>query len=74
VVVVPQDAVQTVDGHPSVFVAESGGRFSPRPVVLGAEEGGLVEVTSGVASGERIAVKGGFALKSEWLEASGGQR
>ena len=71
VIVLPQDAVQTVDGRPSVFVASGEGRFSLRPVELGAEEGGVVEVTAGVTAGERVAVKGSFALKSEWLKAAG---
>ncbi len=71
VVVVPQAAVQTVDGRPSVFVAGSGGRFTPMPVELGSEADGLVEVTSGLSAGQRVAVSGSFALKSEWLKLAG---
>ena len=73
VIVIQQDAVQTVDGRPSVFVAGSAGRFTPRAVQLGKEERGQVEVTDGLAAGDRIAVKGTFALKSEWLGTSAAQ-
>ena len=72
VVVVPQAAIQTIDGRPSVFVAEGTGRFAPKPVTLGAEQDGLVEIGSGLDSGQRIAVSGSFVLKSELLKASAG--
>lgn len=72
VVVVPQAAIQTIDGRPSVFVAEDTGRFAPKPVTLGAEQDGLVEIASGLAPGQRIAISGSFVLKSELLKASAG--
>jgi cobalt-zinc-cadmium efflux system membrane fusion protein len=73
VVVVPRGAVQTIEGRPSVFVAEAGGRFVPRAITLGAEADGLVEAASGLAVGERVAVAGAFALKSELLKSAGGE-
>ena len=70
-IVVPQAAIQTIDGRPAVFVAEAEpGRFKPRTVTLGAEADGLVEIASGVAAGERVVVAGSFVLKSEMLKAS----
>ena len=70
-IVVPQAAIQTIDGRPSVFVAEAEpGRFKPRTVTLGAEADGLVEIATGVAAGERVVVAGSFVLKSEMLKAS----
>ncbi len=72
VLVVPPTAIQTVDGRPSVFVDEGSGRFALRPVTLGAEQDGLVEIASGLDPGERIAVSGSFVLKSELLKSSAG--
>lgn len=66
VLAVPRKAVLTVEGKPLVFVQEGGG-FVKRAVELGASGGGLVEVRSGLAAGEKVAVDGGFLLKSELL-------
>lgn len=66
VLAVPRKAVLTVEGRPLVFVQEGGG-FAKRAVELGASGGGLVEVRSGVAAGDKVAVDGGFLLKSELL-------
>ncbi|PZO01103.1 MAG: efflux RND transporter periplasmic adaptor subunit [Alphaproteobacteria bacterium] len=62
--VVPADAVQTVDGVPSVFVVEDGG-FRPRPVVTGAIAEGRIAIVSGLTGTERIAGRGAFLLKAE---------
>jgi cobalt-zinc-cadmium efflux system membrane fusion protein len=66
---VPSSAVQEIDGKPLVFV-QDGSSFVRRAVVLGAEAGGLVEVRSGLAEGERVAAAGSFLLKSELLKGS----
>lgn len=65
VVVLPRDAVTTVDGKHTVFVARDATSVEPRTVVVGAQDGVKVEVTSGLTPGERVCVKGVFALKSE---------
>jgi cobalt-zinc-cadmium efflux system membrane fusion protein len=70
VVVVPVDAIQTIDGRPSVFVAEPGGRFRPRAIDAGQAIAGMVDVRSGLRAGERIAATGSFVLKSELLKAA----
>ncbi|RZJ01193.1 MAG: efflux RND transporter periplasmic adaptor subunit [Brevundimonas sp.] len=62
--VVPLDAVQTVEGAPSVFVVEDGG-FRARPVVTGRTSDGRVEILSGLTGSERIAGVGAFLLKAE---------
>ncbi|HEX8028554.1 MAG TPA: efflux RND transporter periplasmic adaptor subunit, partial [Vicinamibacterales bacterium] len=72
VIVVPQGAIQTIDGRQSVFVADGHGRFAPRAVKLGAEQDGLVEVTEGLEAGQQIAVSGSVILKSELLKTSAG--
>jgi cobalt-zinc-cadmium efflux system membrane fusion protein len=70
VVVVPQGAIQTIDGQPTVFVADADGRFRPRAIDTGQEAGGMVDVRSGLGAGERIAITGSFVLKSELLKAA----
>ena len=69
-VVVPVDAIQTINGRPAIFVAEPDGRFRPRAVDTGATIEGMVEVRSGLRAGERIAVAGSFVLKSELLKST----
>lgn len=72
VLVVPQGAVQAIDGRPTVFLAEGDGRFTPKTVEAGPAQDGKVEITSGLAAGQRIATGGSFALKSEWLKPVAG--
>lgn len=62
--VVPRDAIQTVNGKPSVFVAQDGG-FKAHPVTTGKEDSLNVEIVSGLKPGEVIATKNTFALKAE---------
>lgn len=69
-VVVPEKAIQEMDGKPHVFVAGAKGRFEKREVALGASSEGLVEVRSGVTAGEKVATEGSFLLKSQLLSAS----
>jgi cobalt-zinc-cadmium efflux system membrane fusion protein len=63
-VFVPRAALQTVDGKAVVFVRTSGG-FQKRIVTTGRSDEQAVEITSGLSSGERIAVKNTFLLKAE---------
>lgn len=65
VLVIPEEALQDMDGKKVVFVAEKAGEFTPRPVQTGRSAGGMVEVVSGLKEGESCAVKGSFILKSE---------
>ncbi|WP_198919378.1 efflux RND transporter periplasmic adaptor subunit [Pseudomonas chlororaphis] len=63
-VTVPQEAIQTVEDKPSVFVRVADG-FQVTPVVLGGSEGGFVEVREGLPAGAQVATSGSFILKSE---------
>lgn len=65
VLVVPEDALQDLDGKKVVFVAEEESEFVARAVQTGRTAGGMVEIVSGLNEGERYAVKGAFILKSE---------
>ena len=64
-VVIPREAATSVDGKPTVFVATDDTSVEPRTIVLGSRDGTRVEVRQGLEAGERVVVKGVFALKSE---------
>ena len=65
VLVVPIDAVATLNGQQVVFVpADEPNGFRPQPVSLGRRAGGFFEVRSGLTEGARLAVSGAFTLKS----------
>jgi RND family efflux transporter MFP subunit len=67
VVAIPDDAVQTIEGEPVVFVPVEGeeGTFAKRPVKVGPAVGDLVPVLSGLKEGEKVVTEGAFVLKSE---------
>jgi RND family efflux transporter MFP subunit len=66
--VIPQSAVQRIEGQTLVFVAtDEPGVFRPAFVTLGARARGKVEVRDGLVEGEQVVVSGGFTLKSELL-------
>lgn len=60
----PADAVQSVDGMSSVFVVEATG-FRARPVVTGRTAGDRIEIVSGLTGDESVAGRGAFLLKAE---------
>lgn len=64
-ILLPRDAVTSIDGKATVFVAHDATSVEPRTVTTGARDGTRVEITEGVQPGERVAVSGVFALKSE---------
>ena len=63
-VIVPSEAIQTVEGRPVVFVVEAGG-FRAKPITPGRVAAGSTEILRGLAGTERIAGKGAFLLKAE---------
>lgn len=63
-VTVAADAVQTVEGKPTVFVKVDGG-FQGRPVKLGRTDGQRVEIVDGLQAGEPYAAQGSFVIKAE---------
>ena len=62
--VVPEDAVQRIDGRDVVFARTQTG-FRVQPVVVGARSAGRILVLSGLAAGDRIATRNAFFLKAE---------
>jgi len=65
---VRSDALQTFRDWQVVFV-RYGNLFEVRPVELGAEADGWVEVLSGVQPGERYAAENSFTVKADILKA-----
>lgn len=76
-VVISDIAVQSEEEESLVFVERTTGRYQRRPVQLGYhdERSHQVEVTSGLAAGERIVTEGAFYVRAasapEELEAEG---
>lgn len=64
VIVLPEDAVQQVEGRDVVFVQVQGG-FQAVPVSIGTRSGGRIEITRGLRTGQVVATAGAFALKSQ---------
>lgn len=60
----PRAALQMITGEPAVFVRTQDG-FVKRKVETGASDDESVEIVSGVAPGETIAVSNTFVLKAE---------
>jgi cobalt-zinc-cadmium efflux system membrane fusion protein len=63
-VAVTADALQRIRDWDVVFLAD-GNRFEAQPVELGHSDGTRVEVTSGLAAGQRYVSAGSFILKAE---------
>lgn len=69
-VVIPQDAVQDLNGKKVVFTPGSKeGEFLARPVQIGERSTGLVQVTQGLNPGERVVTKNAFLIKSQAMKA-----
>jgi cobalt-zinc-cadmium efflux system membrane fusion protein len=62
--VVPEEAVQRIDGRDVVFARTQTG-FTVQPVVVGSRSGGRSLVLSGLTAGEKIATRNAFFLKAE---------
>lgn len=63
VLVVPSQALQSMDGETVVFV-RTGDRFLRRPVAIGSTVDGAVEIVRGLQEGDVVATAGAFLLKS----------
>ena len=72
-VIVPQSAIQTLEGKSSVFVQTPEG-FAPRAITLGQANDTHVEVTGGLAAGERYAATETFLLKADLAKSEAGHQ
>lgn len=66
-IAVPDEAIQTVEGGPAIFVpvANEPNTFAKRAVTVGKPIGGLVPIYSGLVEGEQFVIAGTFILKAE---------
>lgn len=73
-VIVPRKALQTIKGAATLFVRDAQG-FEARQVKTGREDDDNIEIVSGLAPGETIAIANTFTLKAELekAEASEGE-
>jgi cobalt-zinc-cadmium efflux system membrane fusion protein len=73
-VLLPDDAVQLLDGKTVVFIAKpdgkGGAQLVARPVEVGSRARGRVAVTRGVSAGEVVVTKGAFAIKAQLKKGS----
>jgi RND family efflux transporter MFP subunit len=65
VLTVPTQAVLPTGTQNLVFVNRGDGRFMPRPVAVGARGDSLVEVVSGLKSGDEVVASAAYLLDSE---------
>lgn len=70
-IVLPEEAVQNVEGQDVVFVRTTQG-FRTVPVTLGPRSGGRVEIRSGLRAGMVVAGRNAFLLKSELGKSEAG--
>jgi len=70
--VIPDEAVQNLEGEKVVFVLEEEDVFTVRHVSLGLKIGSLRVITEGLAATEKLAIKGAFYLKTELTKATFG--
>ncbi len=69
-IVIPQAAVQQVNGQPVVFVRQAADRFEVRVVETTRNLDGMLEVARGLSAGEQVVVEGSYILKSQLLKGS----
>ncbi|MDX1960838.1 MAG: efflux RND transporter periplasmic adaptor subunit [Leptospiraceae bacterium] len=68
ILVVPSEAVHTIEGKAYVFIANADGSFTAKEVKVGDSIDDDIEIKSGVTSDENIVSQGSFVLKSEYLK------
>ncbi|GIW43828.1 MAG: RND transporter [Candidatus Binatia bacterium] len=64
ILIVPDSAVQELDGKNVVFVPAGENRFRRHAVEIGRTGDGWIEVKSGLKNGDRVVGRGSFLLKS----------
>lgn len=62
---IPTDAVISSGTRSVVFVALGQGKFAPRDIRLGDDDGNIIEVLSGLREGERVVTRANFLIDSE---------
>ncbi|MFA6286126.1 MAG: efflux RND transporter periplasmic adaptor subunit [Opitutaceae bacterium] len=73
VLIVSDQALQTLENDKIVFVALSDTTFEKRVITTGMEQHGRMQVLTGLKAGERVVTDGSFILKSELLKGELGE-
>jgi RND family efflux transporter MFP subunit len=60
---VPSAAIVEEDGRPIAFVQVGGETFQKRDLAVGIRDGNWVQVLSGITEGERVVIKGAYAVR-----------
>ncbi|MBC7685278.1 MAG: efflux RND transporter periplasmic adaptor subunit [Bdellovibrionales bacterium] len=66
--VVPEDAVQNLDGRDVLFVRTANG-FRPTRVLVGARSGGVAQIIDGIKVDEQVATRNAFLIKADMIKA-----
>ena len=66
---VPEDAVQNIDGHDVLFVRTKDG-FRAQPVLVGQRSRGMAQIVSGIKAGELIATLNAFLIKADMIKSA----
>jgi cobalt-zinc-cadmium efflux system membrane fusion protein len=73
-IVIPEDAVQLVDGQATVFLAvpdsKGGAHFEPRVVEVGSRANGHVAIIKGLAKGDIVVTRGAVAVRAQMKKGS----
>lgn len=71
-IVIPQSALQTVEGQTVVFVQHEEGEFEPQAVKIGRSDYLHVEILQGLKTGQTYVSQNAFVLKAQSQKASFG--
>jgi cobalt-zinc-cadmium efflux system membrane fusion protein len=66
--VVPEDAVQNIDGRDVLFVRTRAG-FSAQPVLVGSRSRGMAQIVSGVQPSTQVATRNAFLIKADMIKS-----
>lgn len=73
-VVIPEDAVQSLDGKPTVFLAtpdsKGGAYFQPQTVEIGTRANGGIAVLQGLSKGDVVVTRGAIAIRAQMKKGS----
>ena len=69
VLAVPNGAIQTLAGKPTIFVRTAPNTFARRTLEAGRGFGDYTEVLAGLKAGEEVVTEGSFILKSQFSKA-----
>jgi membrane fusion protein, heavy metal efflux system len=67
---IPESAIVDDAGRPVVFVQLEGEAFARRPVKIGNQQGGNVQVLEGIKPGERVVTKGAYLIRLAAMSTS----